>query len=111
MWPAIGQETVTVVKRTLGPDKDPAGVPVKHISTFAVQGCSFQPLSTAEILGNEDMTVDMRRYIGPVINGLSTTDAMIAYGLTYEVSGSPSIVPSMFGPAHHMEVLVRLAAG
>jgi len=106
-----GRETVQVITLTFGA-KDAKGNRAKVEGVpVTVQGCSFQPLSSSEVVGVTDMTSTVYRLYMPIGTVVSATDRVIAAGVKYEVLGDPMTWTNLRGQPDHMICDLRLATG
>lgn len=108
----IGFQTVTAVLVTYGaPDK--LGVEAKVESQTPITGCSMQPLTTVETLGDIDEVTSHWKLFAPATVNLNAIASVITPwdGLRYDVDGDPMVWTDAFGNVHHQEVLLRRATG
>jgi hypothetical protein len=108
----IGNQTVTAVLVTEG-TTDKLGVPAKVETQVTLAGCSFQPLSTVETLGDVDQVTSHWKLFAPTSQDLTAIDSLITPwdGLRYDVDGDPLVWRDFFGNISHQEVLFRRATG
>lgn len=108
----IGRQTVTAVLVTYG-TPDNLGVAQKVETQTPITGCSFQPLTTIETLGDVDQVTSHWKLFAPTTVDLTAIAAIITPwdGLRYEVDGDPQVWTDYFGRVSHQEVMLRRATG
>lgn len=105
-----GNQTITGVKRSEGPP-DVLGVPLRVETTFTIERCSVQPLSTVEQLSNVDQVTTRLHLYAPAGTPLTVTDAVIVDGVTYELDGDPQTWTDARGRPYYLDCLIRRATG
>lgn len=109
----IGNQTITAILVSYTDSVDKLGVRTKTETQMSISGCSWQPLSTVETLGDiDEVTSHWKLFAPPGIN-LSALDAVITPwdGLRYSVDGDPQPWTDFFGAPSHQEILFRRATG
>lgn len=108
----IGHQTVTAILVNYGAT-DKLGIPAKTETQVPLPGCSFQPLTTIETLGDIDEVASHWKLFAPASVDLSAIDAIVTPwdGLRYEVDGDPQVWTDFFGNVSHQEVALRRATG
>lgn len=108
----IGNQTVTAVLATYGaPDR--LGVKSKVETQTPITGCSLQPLSTVETLGDIDEVTTHWVLYAPVAVSLNAIDSIITPwdNARYDVDGDPQVWTDFFGTPQHQTVHLRRATG
>ncbi|MFC0546929.1 hypothetical protein [Kutzneria chonburiensis] len=106
----LGNQTVTLVRRVRA-GTDDYGEDVFTTERVMVEGCSFQPVSSAEQLGTADRVVTRYRLFAPPGTDLDAVDAVEVAGQSWEVDGDAENWPDLAGAAHHVECYLRKVEG
>lgn len=109
----IGNQTLTAIFVSYTSAVDKLGVQVKTETQVTLTGCSWQPLTTVETLGDVDQVTSHWKLFAPPGVDLSAIDAVITPwdGLRYSVDGDPMAWTDFFSTPSHQEVLFRKAVG
>lgn len=108
----LGRQTITAVLVSYGA-VDRLGVHARGETETTLTGCSFQPLSTVETLGDVDQVTSHWKLFAPATVDLTNLDAVITPwdGSRYDVDGDPLVWRDFLGNVSHQEVLLRRATG
>lgn len=98
----ILNETITAVQRVAS-GKDAYGNALFGEASASVSGCSVQPLTTQEILGNGDQVEAEWRLFAPASFNYDAYDYFVANGVKMEVTGDVLLWPN----ADHCEILAK----
>lgn len=108
----IGNQTVTAVHATYGaPDR--LGVKRKTETQTTLTGCSLQPASTQETLGDIDEVTSHWVLYAPATVDFTAIDSVITPwdNVRYDVDGDPQVWRDFFGNISHQTVHLRIATG
>ena len=115
--PPLGNDTITVLKRFVS-SQDRLGVQVLGSTATEVPGCSFQPNSVDEIIGDTDFTLAMWLLFTPVltiIQSLTAADAIQVViddaDVVFEDFGDPVLWTDTYGNPDHYRIKLRKARG
>lgn len=113
----LGNDTVTVLKRTYGAT-DRLGVKALISTPTVVTGCSLQPNSADEVIGDTDFTLAMWILFAPVVpifEGLTAADAIQvvinSVPTVFEDFGDALLWTDLDGRADHYRIKLRKARG
>jgi hypothetical protein len=115
--PAMGNDTVTVLKRTEGAE-DRLGVVSLTSTPTVVGGCSLQPNSASEVISDTDLTLAMWILITPpesIFQGMTAADAIQvtinSVPTIFEDFGDPQLLTDLDGIPDHYRIKLRKARG
>jgi hypothetical protein len=115
--PPMGNDTVTVLKRTYGAE-DRLGVAALISTPTTVGGCSLQPNSASEVISDTDFTVAMWILFTPpeaIFQGMTSMDAIQitinSVPTVFEDFGDPQLETDLDGNADHYRIKLRKARG
>ena len=115
--PGMGNDTVTVLKRTYGAE-DRLGVPALIATPTVVGGCSLQPNNASEVISDTDFTLAMWILIAPpqpIFQSMTAADAIQVtingQPVVFEDFGDPQLETDLGGVPDHYRIKLRKARG
>lgn len=115
--PPLGNDTVTVLTRSNGA-ADHLGVIALIDTPTVVTGCSFQPNSADEVIGDTDFSMAMWVLYAPVeqiFQSMTSADAIQVeingVPVTFEDFGDPQLETDLDGSPDHYRIKLRKARG
>ena len=115
--PLMGNDTVTVLKRTYGA-ADRLGDKALISTPTTVGGCSLQRNSASGVISDTDFTLAMWILITPpesIFQGMTAADAIQvtinSIPTVFEDFGDPQLLTDLDGNADHYRIKLRKARG
>jgi hypothetical protein len=117
--PSLGNDTVTVLKRTYGAQNRLGVKALISTSTpTVVTGCSFQPNSASEVISDTDFTVAMWILLTPpaeIFQDMTAADAIQvdinSVPTVFEDFSDPQLLTDLDGNPDHYRIKLRKARG